>query len=143
MTLLKVAALLRTNSYIAILNLYGNDFGAEGAEALADALSTSPSITTLELGDNDIEDKGEKALTTVLEDNYTSTTNGEIRVLLRHARGNTKEEFGVGERKPICGADRNDTVLHQCAKPSFSGVKDLGSTVDQSSDSRMQSQHYS
>ncbi|KAG0247462.1 hypothetical protein BG011_001448, partial [Mortierella polycephala] len=70
----RLAEMLKTNSTLTILDLYGNSIGYDGAQALAKALMTNKTLTTLDLKDNRIGDNGVQALSEALETNKTLTT---------------------------------------------------------------------
>ena len=57
---------------LTTLALYHNQIGAEGAEALANALKRNTSLTTLYLSDNQIGAEGGKAFANALTDRRTS-----------------------------------------------------------------------
>jgi hypothetical protein len=69
-----LAAALRYNTTLTVLDLYGNDIGDEGAQALAAALMNNATLTTLPLDGNNIGDEGAQALAAALMNNATLTT---------------------------------------------------------------------
>lgn len=64
-----VAHDLGVRASLTSLNLYWNNFGADGAKALAEALKVNASLTSLDLRHNYIGDDGAKALATALKVN--------------------------------------------------------------------------
>ncbi|KAI9241337.1 MAG: hypothetical protein BYD32DRAFT_457998 [Podila humilis] len=62
------------DSILTTLELSGNKFGSNGAQALAEALKKNPTLTTLHLYTNGIGDNGAQALSEALNPNSTLTT---------------------------------------------------------------------
>jgi Ran GTPase-activating protein (RanGAP) involved in mRNA processing and transport len=70
------------------INIYGNQIGAEGASALADALKMNSSVTNINLDDNAIGDEGASVLADALKVN-TSVTDISLRSNKFGAKGAT------------------------------------------------------
>jgi hypothetical protein len=69
-----LAAALKTNTALTTLDLSYNDLGDAGAQALAAALKTNPSLATLQLGSNQLGEAGAQALAAALKTNTALTT---------------------------------------------------------------------
>ena len=72
----------------------GNDIGAEGAAALADALKENTTLTALYLNGNDIGAEGAAALVDALKENTTLTT-------LLYLNGNDIDDEGAAAVRMI------------------------------------------
>ena len=66
-----LAEILKTNTTLREINLWGNNIGNEGVIKLAGALRENKTLTKLNLGWNNIDDAGAKALAEALRENNT------------------------------------------------------------------------
>lgn len=65
--LLQLAAALKGNTSLKVLDIGGNNIGPEGIKVLLEALRGNETLTTLELGYNPIGEAGAKHLADVLK----------------------------------------------------------------------------
>ena len=75
-----MAEMLRTNTSIKQMNLYGNGLEGEGGEALARALKKNQTLTTLDLGDNHLGDVSSTKIAEALR-STTSLTSLQMQPL--------------------------------------------------------------
>jgi hypothetical protein len=69
-----LAAALKTNTSLITLSLYNNELGETGEQALANMLKTNTALTTLDLGGNQLGKAGAQALAEALKTNTSLTT---------------------------------------------------------------------
>ncbi len=75
-----IGEMLRSNTSIKQLNLYGNGLESEGGEAIAKALKRNQTLTTLDLGDNHLGDVASTKIAEALK-GTTSLTSLQMQPL--------------------------------------------------------------
>jgi Ran GTPase-activating protein (RanGAP) involved in mRNA processing and transport len=73
-----LADALTVNTSVTKINLKDNQFGAEGASALADALKVNTTVTTVVLWNNAIGDEGASVFADALKENMSVTNSISI-----------------------------------------------------------------